>query len=104
MSRWKNDINEPDDATKLLLARELDTSVSWLVGEIDDPAPLCRAAKFLSAASSAGGEEEPAILFLAQAYNALKRQFKKMNQGERSAVKGLLDACTFELHHEDEEK
>ncbi len=102
MSRWKNDINEPDDATKLLLAHELDTSVSWLVGEIDDPAPLQRTAKCTSAASAAIEGEEPAILFLAQAYSALKRQYKQMNQGERSAVKGLLDACAFELHREDE--
>ena len=37
LSRWKNNINEPDDATKIKLAELLHTSVAYLMGETDDP-------------------------------------------------------------------
>lgn len=39
LSRWKNNINEPDDETKLKLAEFLNTTVAYLMGEIDDPSP-----------------------------------------------------------------
>ena len=39
LSRWKNNINEPDDETKLALAAALKTTVSYLIGESDDPNP-----------------------------------------------------------------
>lgn len=37
LSRWKNNINEPDDETKLRLAELLHTSVAYLMGETDNP-------------------------------------------------------------------
>lgn len=37
LSRWKNNINEPDDETKLKLAQFLQTSVAYLMGESDEP-------------------------------------------------------------------
>ncbi|OUO94707.1 helix-turn-helix transcriptional regulator [Cloacibacillus sp. An23] len=37
LSRWKNNINEPDDETKLKLAQFLHTSVAYLMGESDEP-------------------------------------------------------------------
>lgn len=37
LSRWKNDINEPDDETKMQLATILNTSVAYLMGETDNP-------------------------------------------------------------------
>lgn len=37
LSRWKNNINEPDDETKLKLAQFLHTSVAYLMGESDKP-------------------------------------------------------------------
>ncbi|KEJ91106.1 XRE family transcriptional regulator [Synergistes jonesii] len=39
LSRWKNNINEPDDETKQRLASALNTSVAYLMGETDDPTP-----------------------------------------------------------------
>lgn len=39
LSRWKNNIYEPDDAMKLRLATALNTSVAYLMGETDDPTP-----------------------------------------------------------------
>lgn len=39
LSRWKNNINEPNDATKIKLADLLHTSVAYLMGETDDPNP-----------------------------------------------------------------
>lgn len=39
LSRWKNNINEPDDETKIKLAVILKTSVAYLMGETDDPEP-----------------------------------------------------------------
>lgn len=39
LSRWKNNINEPDDETKLKLALILKTSVAYLMGETNDPTP-----------------------------------------------------------------
>jgi len=40
LSRWKNNKNEPDDITKLALAKILKTTVAYLLGETNDPAPL----------------------------------------------------------------
>ena len=37
LSRWKNNINEPDDETKLKLAQFLQTSVAYLMGESNEP-------------------------------------------------------------------
>ena len=45
LSRWKNDKNEPDDITKLALAKALKTTVAYLIGETDDPAPADKTAK-----------------------------------------------------------
>lgn len=42
LSRWKNNINEPDDETKQRLASALNTSVAYLMGETDDPRPILR--------------------------------------------------------------
>lgn len=42
LSRWKNNINEPDDEAKQLLATILNTSVAYLMGESDDPRPVLR--------------------------------------------------------------
>ncbi len=39
LSRWKNNINEPDDETKQRLASALNTSIAYLMGETDDPTP-----------------------------------------------------------------
>lgn len=97
LSRWKNDINEPDDATKLLLAKELDTSVSWLVGEIDDPAPLTSAIGEFSPVIETPRTEQLVIALLAQSYSVLKATSNNLNHGEKSAVKGLLNACLCEL-------
>lgn len=35
--RWENGTSEPDDRTKIALARILDTSVAYLIGETDNP-------------------------------------------------------------------
>lgn len=39
VSRWKKGTNEPDDKTKFALAAALNTTVSYLIGESDDPNP-----------------------------------------------------------------
>ena len=37
VSRWETGTSEPDDKTKLELARLLNTTVSYLIGETDNP-------------------------------------------------------------------
>ncbi len=37
VSRWESDTSEPDDRTKIALAKLLNTSVAYLIGETDNP-------------------------------------------------------------------
>ncbi|MBQ7216503.1 MAG: helix-turn-helix transcriptional regulator [Synergistaceae bacterium] len=37
VSRWESDTSEPDDRTKMALAKVLNTSVAYLIGETDNP-------------------------------------------------------------------
>lgn len=45
VSRWEKGDSEPNDKTKFALARLLKTSVSYLIGEIDDPLPILASEK-----------------------------------------------------------
>ena len=40
VSRWESGVSEPDDKTKLALAKLLNTTVAYLLGEIDNPNPF----------------------------------------------------------------
>ena len=40
VSRWEKGDSEPNDRTKFALARLLKTSVSYLIGETNDPSPI----------------------------------------------------------------
>ena len=39
VSRWESGISEPDDKTKIALAKLLNTTVSYLIGETNNPMP-----------------------------------------------------------------
>ena len=43
VSRWENETSEPDDKTKIALAKLLKTTVSYLLGETDEPNELPQA-------------------------------------------------------------
>lgn len=45
LSRWKNNISEPNDETKALLAKILDTTVAYLMGGTTSPAPPSASSK-----------------------------------------------------------
>lgn len=47
--RWESETNEPDDFTKQQLANALNTSISYLMGETDDPAPYSEVSASLHA-------------------------------------------------------
>ncbi|MBQ4402034.1 MAG: helix-turn-helix transcriptional regulator [Synergistaceae bacterium] len=40
ISRWESDTSDPDDKTKLALAKVLRTSVAYLIGETNNPNPI----------------------------------------------------------------
>ena len=39
VSRWESGVSEPDDKTKIALAKLLNTTVSYLIGETNNPTP-----------------------------------------------------------------
>ena len=43
VSRWESGISEPNDSKKIALAKMLNTSVAYLMGETDNPAPIAYA-------------------------------------------------------------
>ena len=62
ISRWETGTSEPDDKTKLALAKVLNTSAAYLIGETNNPNPLGMSFEFsaqdLSSAQDVVSQDE----------------------------------------------
>lgn len=82
ISRWETGTSEPDDKTKLALAKILNTSVAYLIGETNNPNPLDMSFEFpvqdLSSAQDVISQDETSKETLHQE----KPGYLKFRQGD----------------------
>ena len=88
VSRWENGTSEPNDKKKIALAKILNTSVAYLMGETDNPEPI-------PSGEPENGqkdiEQEPVnYAYWGGVVNEVRKLLARGDEGEISAIAPLI--------------